>query len=445
MKRNSVFILLASHLAVAALGLLLALPDQAGKTADPESNQSSPAATGHAPGGKTPPRQKSGSFQPSTSWRGGEFARAWKAVRTAKLSTTERIKLQRDLLRQWAEVDLVAAIEAALAEEWDRDNGGYYDPSGPLLDCFSAELAKDPARGWEMIRRRQFGVGTGMLRHVWISAVGNKDPLFLASKLGELSWRDRNEAIAACRSELRPGSETAEKLFAVLARLPEDVVSAEDLLKFSGRSAADNTPEALKQEILGLGPQDQRMAKVLAIQWGRQLSSQSVAEIEAQVAAVPEALRSEVLWSAFDVSPADSAENTLGLATLLVDNGAWTKLEQRETTVLLQQLARDGAAKEVADWATSLPVRKETTELFHRSVDHYLNTNMDGAREWLASIPPGVWHDRAYAEYSQQALNAHNNPDASRWALDQIGDASFKREAESWRSQWEKRTGWKAR
>lgn len=62
----------------------------------------------------------------------------------------------------------------------------------------------------------------------------------------------------------------------------------------------------------------------------------------------------------------------------------------------------------------------------------------------MAEIPPGTWRDCAYAEYPQQALNSHNNPEASRWALDQIGDTTFKNEAESWGSNWEKRTGWKA-
>jgi hypothetical protein len=108
-------------------------------------------------------------------------------------------------------------------------------------------------------------------------------------------------------------------------------------------------------------------------------------------------------------------------------------------------MARNGSAKEVAEWATELPVRKETTELFHRSVDTYLQTNLESAREWLATIPPGEWRDRAYAEYSQQALWSHQNTDASRWALDQIASTTFKREAEGWRSQWEQRTGWKAK
>ena len=51
------------------------------------------------------------------------------------------------------------------------------------------------------------------------------------------------------------------------------------------------------------------------------------------------------------------------------------------------------------------------------------------ADEWLAKIPPGVWRDRAYAEYSQVALHVYNNSRASRWALDQIADDDFKKEA----------------
>ncbi|HEY1122752.1 MAG TPA: hypothetical protein VGE67_14170, partial [Haloferula sp.] len=179
-------------------------------------------------------------------------------------------------------------------------------------------------------------------------------------------------------------------------------------------------------------------------QWGWQLGSLPASEIEDQVAALPEAIRSEVVWAAFDSMR--KPENTLGLASLLASEGAWDKLESRDMARQIQILASTGPdqAKDVADWATDLPVRKETTELFHRSVDRYLRDNMDGARDWLATLPEGTWRDRAYAEYSQQALNAHNNPEASRWALDQIGDTTFKHEAESWRSNWEKRTGWQA-
>ena len=443
MKRSKTVLLLGSHLAIAAIALLIARPGESGGGEAAGSGPASQAASNKSGGDKVAAggRTKSGGFQASGTWRGGEYARAWKALRTAKLPTGERIRMQRELLKQWAALDLEAAIEAALGEAWDKDDGEYYDPTGSLLEVFADEFGKDPAGTWEMLRGRQFDVATGMLRHVWIGALGTKDPVFLASKLGELSWRDREKALNSCRRGFKPGTESGEKLFETLARLPEEVVSADDLVAFSTGGRLDGTPDELKQEILSLGPDEQRMAKVLAIQWGRMLASLGVAEIETQLASLPEGLRSEVVWAAFNST--DSAESTLGLATMLADQGAWQKLEQRETTGMIQHIARNGAAQEVADWATTLPVRKETIELFHRSVDRYLNQNMEGAREWLANIPPGVWRDRAYAEYSQQALNAHNNPEASRWALDQIGDTGFKSEAESWRSQWEKRTGWK--
>ena len=83
----------------------------------------------------------------------------------------------------------------------------------------------------------------------------------------------------------------------------------------------------------------------------------------------------------------------------------------------------------------TLPVRQETTELFHRAVEIFLAGNLEAARDagWM-SLPDGVWRDRAYAEFSQAALNVHNNSRASRWALNRIGDKDFKSEAEDWRS-----------
>lgn len=77
--------------------------------------------------------------------------------------------------------------------------------------------------------------------------------------------------------------------------------------------------------------------------------------------------------------------------------------------------------------------------MFHRGVETYLRNNMDASKEWIAAIPSQEWRDRAYAEYSQQALNAKKDPAASRWALDQIRDAEFKALAETWRKNWEGR------
>ena len=194
-----------------------------------------------------------------------------------------------------------------------------------------------------------------------------------------------------------------------------------------------------------MGSGDERMAKVTAILLGRALASKSAEEVAGEIHDLPKGIREEVLWSAFTNRMPPDAKMVSGFLDSLIQENAWSKLEQADTVRRIQWASRNGGAEDVAGWATSLPVRKETLELFHRSVETYLCNNMETARAWIAEIPTDEWRNRAYAEYSQQALYAHNDPEASRWALDQIGDSNFKAEAESWRFQWEKRTGWKAK
>lgn len=429
-------ILVASHLLVVAAGGWLAWQSaNTGGFFHPRAAASKPGKAAPASG-----RDLHGkAFFPTREWTGIEYARAWKAVRNGKYTTPERIRLQRDLLKPWAEVNLEAAIEAALGEAWASDGAGASDPSGPLLDVFAEALAKNPEEGWDMIRGRQFGVGTGMLRRVWMEAVGAADPLFLAQRLAELSWRDRDRAVEICRAAVQGRPDAAAELFKVFAALPAEMVSAQQLMDFTTLQDGPLDLVAMKQEITRLGGDD-RMAKVKAMLLGKALAGNSADAIAGEIADLPDGVREEAVWAAF--KDAAKPENVLGLADLLMDEAAWAKLEQRETVRQLQKIARDGAAREVAEWAISLPVRDETIELFHRSVETYLAENPKAAAAWLDAIPPGVWRDRAYAEYSQAALNIHHHPRASRWALNQIADATFKNEAESWRAQWEKRTGW---
>lgn len=435
MSRRSRAILVASHLLLVLAGGMFAWQSAGG------GFFRHPSAS--IKQGKPPePDRRGDAFYPTKGWHGSDYARAWKAVRDCKFTTRERISAQRDLLEKWAKVDLAAAIEAALGEAWDRDGGSDSDPSGPLLDVLSDALANNPQEGWEMIRGRQFGVGTGMLRREWIEAVGARDPMFLAKRLGDLSWRDRGHAAEICHAAVHGRSDavTEADLFKVMAVFPEEVVSAEQLLDFTTPHGGAVDLTTIKEEIVRLGKEDDRLAKVKAMLLGRELVSKSPAEIAEEIDNLPKGVREEVVWAV--LKDTGRMENVPGLVDLLIDGEAWAKVEQLETVRQLQKLARNGGAAEVAEWATTLPVREETIELFHRSVETYLAEDLERSRAWLAKIPPGVWRDRAHAEYSQVALHGYNNSRASRWALDQITDVDFKIEAEDWRAQWEKRTGW---
>ena len=280
------FRILLSHLLLVAAGGWLAW-----QSGDGWSGQPSNATTQGKPAQLSGRGQAGQGFYPTKDWHGSDYARAWKAVRKGQSTTRERIRLQRDLLKSWADVDLAAAIEAALGEAWDRDGEPDLDHCGPLLDVFSEALAKNPQEGWDMIRGRQFGVGTGLLRRVWMEGVGRSNPLFLAQRLGKLSWRDRGPALVICHTALqqRPDRATAEQLFKVVAAFPEALVSAEQLLDFVPVESdpAEDAAE-LKQDIIRLAPLDERMAKVKAMLLGKQFAAETPDEIAAEAALLPE-------------------------------------------------------------------------------------------------------------------------------------------------------------
>ena len=432
MRKRTKAILVASHLLLLAAGGVFAWQSA---TRGGHFQQESAAKSGKS--GRSP----GAAYRPAKQWTGSEYARAWKALRGGIYTTKERVRVQRDLLERWAEVDLAAAIEAALGEAWDSDGGPEFDSCGPLLDVFSEALAENPQVGWDLIRGRQFGVGSGMVRRVWMEAVGMKDPLFLANRAGELSWRDRDRAIEICYEAIGRDQDgvAAAEVFKLLAGLPAEMVSRKQLMEFAEVVDDPGDPAALKEEIIRHGA-DGRLAKVNAMFLGRALATKTPEEIAGEIETLPDGIREEVVWTA--IRETGGTENLLELVDLLIAEDAWSKVGQQEIVEQLQQFARAGGAQALAEWAVGLPVRNETTELFHRCVEIYLSGSPETAPAWIGGIPPGDWRDRAYAEFSQVSLNVHNNSRASRWALNQIADPDLKAEAEGWRSQWEKRTGW---
>lgn len=441
MNPKRIILWVASHLLVIVAAVLLARRS----TSDPVSGVAADAPRRQQEtSGHVGTESRDASLRPASQWRGSEFARAWKAVRTAKLTTNERLKTQRGLLEQWAKVDLIAAIEAALGEEWDGEESMFSDLDGPYLDVFGDAFAENSEESWEIIRSKRFGLATGMLRNVWIESVGWKNPLALAGKFGELSWRDRENAIAAASNGTWESDITNEKraeIFNILKQLPADVLSDEQLVSFVPESTHETDLAQLKSEILGLGGDDARMARVKAFALGSRLAMKSDLNLVEQLHDLPPELKAAAAWGAFE-NP--NNKQMLEAADILVECQAWDRFEESDMVSQMRRLCQDGQSDEVADWAAGMPFRKETSELFHRCVETYLRENMADSREWIAGIETPEWRDRAYAEYSQQALNAHGDPEASRWALNQIKDLGFKSEAESWRASWERRNGRKS-
>ncbi len=441
MNRRSIILLVASHLAVIVSGVVLArqLGTSSAKPADHRSSARHSTSVNRG-------RTETPADRPLGQWRTREYAAAWNAVRLGTLTTKERIKLQRELLAKWAEVDLQAAIKAALGESWIPEAGypgSYVDPAGPLLGALSGYFVGNPDASWELIHAGEFGMANGVLRQLWMRAVGEKDSRRLTGMISGLSWRDRDQAIRSCGVALmnQRANITYPEFLRILTAFPEEMVSAEQIFRYGTSGiVSPASREKEKDAILKAPAGDERMLRVNAMIYGRQLFKQSADEISREIMDLPRTASEEVLCSALRFSKIDPVRTT-GIIDLLIGLEAWNKMAQPEVVAPLQRFSTSEDMAKVAAWATGLPVREETEDLFDRSIEPYLKNNPDTAPDWISQIPPGVWRDRAYAQFSLTALSGQNDAEKSQWAVEQISDPRVKDEAETRRSQLAKGIG----
>ena len=229
-----------------------------------------------------------------------------------------------------------------------------------------------------------------------------------------------------------------KQVFEHLSSLPADIVSSKQLAGFLTATRQNISISELRTELFNSENSDDRLAGAKAVILGIMLARTKSDEIARSIADLPGKHKQEILWSAITSGLLQGGEKFTGVVDQLIAENAWDKLNQRELGPVLHMASMGCDAQHVANWATTLPYRQETTQMFHRGIENHIRYNMEASKEWIASIPTQEWRDRAYAEYSQQALDAKNDPTASRWALDQIQDSNFKAEAEGWRTTWEK-------
>jgi hypothetical protein len=430
--------LVSSHIVFGIIGFLLATRDS---DSTPElSPVAPPLITGHfdrsLPSDR--PSVSADSFRALQDWRGSEHDRAWNAIRYAKLNADDRIMIQRQLLKSWAMVDLAAAMRVALDEAWDYDELRNYRRDGPFIDVFSDAFSQNPEEAWNLICHGGFGIGARLLRNVWIESVGQKKPLLLASIFKDLSQSDRDKAVNVCLAgcSYHKDKTIFKQVFEQLLSLPAEIITAKQLAAFLFSSSQSLSLTELLDELIKSEHNDDRLACAQAAVIGKLLSLKDNDEIAATIADLPGKLRQEVLCST--ITTGYRGEKITGLFDLLIAESAWDKLKDRELGSKLHMASMGCNAQLVADWVITIPYREEITPLFHRGIENHIRYNMEASKEWIATIPSQKWRDRAYAEYSQQALNAKNDAAASRWALDQIQDSTFKVEAEGWRMTWEK-------
>lgn len=137
-----------SHLVAAAIGIAIAAVGTEISRETPSS--SSPVAVSRVAGSQALERTSRGSGKrdrpTEETLTTDDFQTAWVALVYCPLPRLERIPIQRMMFEAWAQVDLRAAMDAAMNEGWGRG------PTALGTAYFSKAFADRPLDAWKLIQ-----------------------------------------------------------------------------------------------------------------------------------------------------------------------------------------------------------------------------------------------------------------------------------------------------
>lgn len=365
-----------------------------------------------------------------------EYAAAWESLASKRLSRTERQRLQVELLQAWAEVDLKGALTAALQEPWHEIS--WRGNIEELLKKGFAEAFLDQSPAvWDLINNQDLGIlETALIRNTWIQIAIDKDPQLIVAKLPAFRGSALTRAVRTLADRATSPAE-AQKLWQVVANLDLDNTE-QSLLLDVGRITSGSHSITQLQELLS--SDNSSLQTIAATSLAIRMAGEDADKALASIPDVPEHLRKTYTFDLLN-NANENHDVIAGALNQLIDDEHWDLIANPVTAQRVKLLAQAGDAAAMSDWAVQLPEKIEAKELIHRSVAVFAGKDPDAAWSWLADLPDGLWRDRAYAEFSQQALWSHKDPSRSREALNQISDPTFQKEAERWRNEWIKNTG----
>lgn len=362
-----------------------------------------------------------------------DFRSAWRAIAAKRLPSDQRFQLQVEVLTRWAEVDLKGALQAALSEPWDDSNG-----SNLLVSAFSQVFIDRSDEVWRMIQSKDFGsLGSARVRTVWAAVIAEKDPGLFLTYVPEMEGIALRNAVRAIADHLVDGADV-RRFWQAWSENPGLNLPGEDARDLARRfSYGLSSAELTGPMLSGTGFIRELACDALAM---RVAGPEGAAGFGEAIGTVPDDLKDR--FAAVMLQQGYGRREVIVPAVeYLVAREQWEVLGGENIGGQIRSLTRNMDPVELAHWVDTLPPRQETAEIFHRGVEPYIQQDREAAWEWMSHLEPGMWRDRAFAEYSQQALHGWRDPEASRAALDQIEDPEFKATAEQWRADWEQQTG----
>lgn len=420
---------LLTHSLCAAAGIAVMAAAGSALAPRPSSSSSTDSRSTPITGGSSssarPARPVSRS-SPGTGYSSRDFRAAWNAIAAeGDLTISRRLALQKEILRRWSQVDLSAAMQAALHSPWDggETEGGIES----LLPAFDAAFAAHPQDAWDLIQSGSLGPGAAFFRGQWVEAVVKVQPLAVIAKLAAIRADQRTGTVEEAMRSTHGNPALRAQLLAELGRAA-DPADLTRLLRAAMEAAPPaDSPATCRERLLSATTGEQ--ARTIALfEFAASLRTADAATLRAETAALPPDLQAAAARR-LAATPALRKE-TLAVLDLLIQTRQWQLLQSSTIGSSLKAYATSGDSAQVAAWAMALPAAKETDNIFGAALGTHVIKDPAGSREMIAALPTDhPRRDLALMFYSGSVLANHRDLARSDWAIAAITDPALKARA----------------
>lgn len=346
---------------------------------------------------------------------GNAHRQAWELV--LRQPPGDRSKLIPALLEEWIKRDPAAALEAVLAE----------DESAQWLEHFSTLFEKDPAGFKQLFVGEKFGLNTAQVRDWWIARMAAKDPATLLAMAGEFGPITREKIATTCVEMAANQPEQMKTMIGVAAALPDTAENRQTASNIARALASHLDAQELLDRLIEIP--GSTGAAMIGGAMATMLDRTDVDGARATFASLPDELRQAAIEATL-AKPGKNVSGYLAAIDEVIDSPDWPTL-QTPLAVRLHEL-RPGRDQHPAllEWASRMPEREDTMDLYRVAVRGFVAGYPQDAREWIGRMPPGWKQQNSLAAYVQSALAARHDEAGARWAFQQITDPVFRAEAE---------------
>jgi hypothetical protein len=343
--------------------------------------------------------------------RSAAYLAAWEALPKEPLDRKSRFAAQTKLLAEWANIDLVGALDAFLGEAWDFAGNGF--GHNPLEKAFSASFMDQPLASWEALGRQP--MAKYLLGDEWVSSVFSKEPKLVISMLGELPPAAQAQAIS---------------ILANNAATPEN----EELVRTLASSGNSGQLENWMSQLYRQLPLDGESSALLALwskmpkggertrqmaAWARSVGSVDANQLASEWGKISDEDRGQAARMLLAQINSDSPA-LLEALNLVIGEEQWGPLAAR-VGEKLHGFSVD--SDELAEWALTLPPREDVRGIFKNAIAQKLTKDPVGGRQWLEQLPPGDWHrEYGFVQMTNDSLWSRRDPAAAQRAIDAITD-----------------------